>query len=119
MRTLLILISFVLCGYVVASAQCSNSGNGNAWGQGGNTQAQAQAQPAPAIPTWLAFRVCQAAQPLLYSTTSMNAVQLFQAYRLGTASIVYLGQDPADPNRGIYRYTAPGGTDVTVVIEVL
>jgi hypothetical protein len=127
MKNLLLSAFFVLAVSGTAFAQCQpggngngwgngngNGNNGNGWGQGGNS-AQAQAQPVVTIPAWLALRVCQAAQPALYSFTSMTTFQLFNAYRAGTATITYLGVDPVDPNRGLYRVNAGGG-DVIISI---
>jgi hypothetical protein len=133
MKNLLLSAFFVLAVSGTAFAQCQPGGNGNAWGNGnppsggqagsngngwgqGGNAAQAQAQPVTTVPAWLALRVCQAAQPELYPYTSMTTLQLFNAYRVGTATITYLGDDPADPNRGIYRVNAGGGD---VVISIL
>jgi hypothetical protein len=132
MKNLLLSAFFVLAVSGTALAQCNpggngnawgngngnngNNGNGNAWGQGGNA-AQAQAQPVTTIPAWLALRVCQAAQPALYPYTSMTTLQLYNAYRVGTATITYLGDDPADPNRGLYRVNAGGGVVIESIID--
>lgn len=116
MRNLLLILGLMVSGYAGLSAQCNSNGNGNAWGQGGNAQAQAQAQPVAVIPAWVALQVCQAAQPLLYPSTMMSVGQLFQAYRIGTATIVYLGPDPGNASRSLYRYTAPGGGGAVIVI---
>ena len=123
MKNLLLSAFFVLAVSGTAFAQCqpggngngwgngNGNGNGNGWGQGGNS-AQAQAQPVVTIPAWLALRVCQAAQP----ATSMTTFQLFNAYRAGTATITYIGVDPADPNRTIYRVVV-GGIGIDVIID--
>jgi hypothetical protein len=126
MKNLLLSAFFVLAVSGTAFAQCqpggngngwgNGNGNGNGWGQGGNS-AQAQAQPVVTIPAWLALRVCQAAQPTLYPYTSMTTFQLFNAYRAGTATITYLGVDPANPNRGVYLVEAGGGTVIISIIE--
>jgi hypothetical protein len=132
MKNLLLSAFFVLAVSGTALAQCSpngnaygwgngngnngNGNNGNGWGQGGNA-AQAQAQPVTTIPAWLALRVCQAAQPALYPYTSMTTSQLYNAYRAGTATITYVGDDPTDPNRGIYRVSAGGGDTTISIID--
>jgi hypothetical protein len=134
MKNLLLSAFFVLAVSGTALAQCNpggngnawgngngnngNNGNGNAWGQGGNA-AQAQAQPFTTIPAWLALRVCQAAQPTLYTYTSMTTLQLYNAYRVGTATITYLGDDPADPNKGVYRISAGGGEAIISIIDTI
>jgi hypothetical protein len=134
MKNLLLSAFFVLAVSGTALAQCNpggngnawgngngnngNNGNGNAWGQGGNA-VQAQAQPVTTIPAWLALRVCQAAQPALYPYTSMTTLQLYNAYRVGTATITYLGDDPADPNRGIYRVNAGGVEVIASIVDSL
>jgi hypothetical protein len=129
MKNLLLSAFFVLAAAGTAFAQCQpggngnawgngNGNNGNAWGQGGNA-AQAQAQPVVTIPVWLALRVCQAAQPALFSTTGMTTLQLFNAYRVGTATITYLGVDPSDPNRGLYRVNAGGGDSIISIIDTI
>jgi hypothetical protein len=99
-----------------SGGQAGNNGNGNGWGQSGNAT-QAQAQPVTTIPAWLALRVCQAAQPALYPYTNMTTVQLYNAYRVGMATITYLGDDPADSNRGYYQVSSGGGVVVIGVIE--
>jgi hypothetical protein len=135
MKNLLLSAFFVLAVSGTAFAQCQpggngngwgngnngngnngNGNNGNGWGQGGNS-AQAQAQPVVTIPAWLALRVCQAAQPALYPYTSMTTMQLFNAYRAGTATITYLGVDPADPNRTYYRISLGGGIGIDIIID--
>ena len=129
MKNLLLSAFFVLAVSGTAFAQCQpggngngwgngngNGNNGNGWGQGGNS-AQAQAQPVTTIPSWLALRVCQAAQPALYPYTSMTTMQLFNAYRAGTATITYLGVDPADPNRTYYRISLGGGIGIDIIID--
>jgi hypothetical protein len=127
MKNLLLTAFFVLAVSGTALAQCAphgngsgngNGNNGNGWGQGGNA-AQAQAQPVTTIPAWLALRVCQAAQPALFPYTGMTTSQLYNAYRAGTATITYLGEDPADPNRGVYRYSYGGNDTVSSVIDDL
>ena len=131
MKNLLLSAFFVLAVSGTAFAQCQpggngngwgngngNGNNGNGWGQGGNN-AQAQAQPVITIPTWVALRACQAAQPALYSYTSMTTFQLFNAYRAGTATITYLGVDPSDPNRGLYRVAAGGGDSIISIIDTI
>jgi hypothetical protein len=133
MKNLLLSAFFVLAVSGTAFAQCSpngnaygwgngngngNNGNGNGWGQGGNS-AQAQAQPVTTIPAWLALRVCQAAQPTLYPYTSMTTLQLYNAYRVGTTMITYLGDDPADPNKGLYQVNASGGVTIIGIVDGL
>jgi hypothetical protein len=129
MKNLLLSAFFVLAVSGTAFAQCSpngnawglgngNNGNGNGWGAGGNA-AQAQAQPVTTIPAWLALRVCQAAQPALYPYTSMTTLQLYNAYRVGTVTITYLGADPSDPNRGFYAASAGSGTVTVLIVDDL
>jgi hypothetical protein len=119
MKNLLLSAFFVLAFGGTALAQCNPGGNGwgngSAWGQGGNPQAQAQ--PITTIPAWVALRVCQSAQPALFPFTGMNTLQLFSAYRAGTATITYLGVDPADQNRGLYQVNSGGGTVVISIID--
>ena len=124
MKNLLLSAFFVLAVSGTAFAQCQpggngngsgNGNNGNGWGQGGNA-AQAQAQPIVTIPAWLALRVCNVAQPALHPYTGMTTMQLFMGYRAGTVTITYLGVDPADSNRGLYKVNAGGGD---VVISIL
>jgi hypothetical protein len=127
MKNLLLSAFFVLAAAGTAFTQCQPGGNGNAWGNGngnnGNAWGQggnaAQAQPVVTIPVWLALRVCQAAQPALFSTTGMTTLQLFNAYRVGTATITYLGVDPSDPNRGLYQVSVGGGGAIIAIIDNL
>jgi hypothetical protein len=130
MKNLLLSAFFVLAVSGTAFAQCqpggngngwgNGNGNGNGWGQGGNAaQAQAQAQPVVTIPSWVALRVCQAAQPALFPYTGMTTFQLFSGYRAGTVSIEYLGRDPLNPSIGIYRTTAGGNTVISGIIDEL
>lgn len=128
MKHLLLSAFFVLVVSGTAIAQCqpggngngwgngNGNGNGNGWGQGGNS-AQAQAQPVVTIPAWLALRVCQAAQPALYPYTSMTTLQLFNAYRTGSATITYLGVDPSNSSRGLYQMAAGGGVVINAIID--
>jgi hypothetical protein len=123
MKHLLLSAFFVLAISGTAFAQCQPGGNGNGngntgngWGQGGNA-AQAQAQPVVTIPAWLALRVCQAAQPALFPFTGMNTLQLFSAYRAGTATITYLGPSNSSTNMGIYRLSYGGNVVISEVID--
>jgi hypothetical protein len=127
MKNLLLSAFFVLAVSGTAFAQCQpggngngwgngNGNNGNGWGQGGNS---AQAQPVVTISSWVALRVCQAAQPALYPYTGMTTFQLFSGYRAGTVSIEYLGRDPLNPSIGIYRTTAGGNTVISGIIDEL
>jgi hypothetical protein len=110
MKNLLLSAFFVLAVSGPAYVQCQP--NGNSWGQGAHP-AQAQQQITPS----LAYRICQAAQPALYPYTEMTTSQLYDAYQDGEVVITYLGTDPEDPHKSLYRVSAGGGVVIESIID--
>lgn len=63
----------------------------------------------------LAYRICNAVQPSLHPYTGMTTSQLYEAYQDGVVTITYLGTDPGDSHKSLYRVSAGGG-DVIISI---
>lgn len=81
--------------------------------QGSATQAQQEITPS------LAYKICNAAQPALYPYTGMTTAELVEAYYDGMVTITYIGTDPNDPHKKLYRVSAGGGTVVSGIIDEL
>jgi hypothetical protein len=67
----------------------------------------------------LAYRICNAAQPSLYPYTGMTTSQLYEAYQDGMVTITYLGADPNDSHKSLYRVSAGGGDIIISVIDTI
>jgi hypothetical protein len=107
MKNLLLVLSFVLAISGSASAHfCLGSE------QGIFTQGQ-EVTPS------LAYRICNAAQPSLYPYTGMTSAQLYEAYQDGVVTITYLGADPADSHKSLYRVCAGGGEGIISIIDTI
>lgn len=107
MKNLLLSAFFVLAVSSAAFAHFYPSGN-DEWGQ---TEEQSS------INNSLAWRLCQEAAPSLYHYTGMTGSQLYAAYEDGMVTITYLGVDPQDSHKSLYRVSAGGGDSVLSILE--
>jgi hypothetical protein len=89
----------------------SNSNRNNGGEQDNSMQMQQEITPS------LAYRICNAAQPSLYPYTEMTTSQLYEAYQDGVVTITYLGADPGDSHKSIYRVSAGGGDSIISIID--
>jgi hypothetical protein len=108
MKNLLLAVFFLLAVSGPAFAHAHYAG-------GQDCAVQAQQEIAPS----LAYRICNAAQAALYPHTGMTTSQLYEAYQDGMVVITYLGTDPADPHKSLYRVSAGGGETIIGIVEGL
>lgn len=87
-----------------------HSNRNNAGEQYSSMQMQQEMTPS------LAYRICNAAQPYLYPYTGMTTSQLYEGYQDGMVVITYLGTDPSDSHKSLYRVSTGG---VETIISIL
>lgn len=109
MKNLLLSAFFVLAVSGTASAH-DYPGETNEFGQTGYSL---QAEEQSSISNSLAYRICQAVQPY----TEMTTAQLYEGYQDGVVVITYIGTDPADSHKSVYRVSVGGGVVINAIID--